>query len=343
MAGLNNRVSWIVLAAPAIALWLSACSDRGSKAPAASVTAPQQASVMAQGYVEPATEVRRLAFQFDGIITQLLVEAGQAVAPGEPLARQSRQVAVGKVYEARAAVVNAQARLSQVLAGSSPEEIQAARMAREAEFENYRYLARESGRYQQLLTNGAITEVEASRWASQASVSSRRVAAADATLERLIHIARTSDVAVAMSEVRLCESKVQSAEVEFEARTMRSPISGIVLEVLRRSGEASGPLTPDPVMLVADTSRLRVRAEIDETSAMAVATGLTARVVCPGNAGSVTGVVCAVRQSMGRKTVFARTARERRDLDTRDALIDLPEGTDLPIGLRVDVEICPMF
>jgi len=120
---------------------------------------------------------------------------------------------------------------------------------------------------------------------------------------------------------------------------MRSPISGLVLEVLRRPGEASGPLTPDPVLLVADTSHLRVRAEIDEMSAMALETGVPVRVVCPGSAGSYTGVVCAVRQCMGRKTVFARTARERRDLDTRDTLIDLPPGTILPIGLRVDVEI----
>jgi len=318
---------------------MSGCSDGNAKTSAVHASLPQEVSVMAQGYVEPATEVHRLAFEFDGVIAQLMVEAGQTIVAGEPLARQSSQVVSGKVDEARSALVLAHARLSQVLAGSSPDEIEAAKMAREAEFQNCRYLERESRRYQQLLTNKAISEAEAARWAGLVSVSSAKVAAADATLARLINIARTTDVAVAMSEVRLCESKLQSVEAELEARTMKSPISGLVLEVLRRPGEASGPLTPDPVLLVADTSQLRVRAEIDEMSALAVTTGVYAKVICPGASGSYTGMVCAVRQSMGRKTVFARTARERRDLDTRDTLIDLPPGTVLPIGLRVDVEI----
>lgn len=42
---------------------------------------------------------------------------------------------------------------------------------------------------------------------------------------------------------------------------------------------------------------------------------------------------------MGRKTVFAQTATERKDLDVVQVLIALPEGVAWPIGLEVDVRV----
>jgi HlyD family secretion protein len=42
---------------------------------------------------------------------------------------------------------------------------------------------------------------------------------------------------------------------------------------------------------------------------------------------------------MGKKTVFARTATERKDVDVRQVFVQLPEGVDLPIGLETDVVI----
>jgi hypothetical protein len=42
---------------------------------------------------------------------------------------------------------------------------------------------------------------------------------------------------------------------------------------------------------------------------------------------------------MGDKTVFARDAADRKDLDTIEVLIDAPPNFRAPIGLQVDVDI----
>jgi HlyD family secretion protein len=42
---------------------------------------------------------------------------------------------------------------------------------------------------------------------------------------------------------------------------------------------------------------------------------------------------------MGKKTVFAHTATERKDLDVLQVFADLPPDFSAPIGLEVDFEI----
>ena len=51
------------------------------------------------------------------------------------------------------------------------------------------------------------------------------------------------------------------------------------------------------------------------------------------------GTVATVKQMMGAKTVFSHASTERKDLDVRQVLIQLPAGKELPVGLQVDVKI----
>ena len=46
-----------------------------------------------------------------------------------------------------------------------------------------------------------------------------------------------------------------------------------------------------------------------------------------------------VKAIMGKKTVFTKSSTERKDVDVLQVLIDLPEGTTLPVGFEVDVRI----
>jgi HlyD family secretion protein len=42
---------------------------------------------------------------------------------------------------------------------------------------------------------------------------------------------------------------------------------------------------------------------------------------------------------MGKKTVFAHAAEERKHLDILQVLIDMEPGFQAPVGLQVDVKI----
>jgi HlyD family secretion protein len=49
--------------------------------------------------------------------------------------------------------------------------------------------------------------------------------------------------------------------------------------------------------------------------------------------------VTEIRQIMGKKTVFARTATERKDLDVVQVIVNPSEPFHAPVGLEVDVDL----
>ena len=46
--------------------------------------------------------------------------------------------------------------------------------------------------------------------------------------------------------------------------TIRAPIAGTILQMNAKIGELASPSAPQPLLLLADVSALRVRAEVDE-------------------------------------------------------------------------------
>lgn len=54
---------------------------------------------------------------------------------------------------------------------------------------------------------------------------------------------------------------------------------------------------------------------------------------------SFSGRVTEIKPVMGTKTVFNRSASERKDFTVMEVLIDLDETPPAPVGLQVDVRI----
>ena len=94
-----------------------------------------------------------------------------------------------------------------------------------------------------------------------------------------------------------------------------------------------------PILQVGDTSRLRVRAEIDETEVGQLKLGQRAWVTAPAYPNKrFTGVISRIGQRMGRKTVRSDEPTEKNDTAVLDVLIELDDpGVRLPVGLRMDV------
>ena len=85
---------------------------------------------------------------------------------------------------------------------------------------------------------------------------------------------------------------------------------------------------------------LRVRAEVDERFVRQLAAGQAAEVYGRNLAGGVyRGRVCYVEQVMGDKTVFTRSASERKDVNVLQVVIDMVPDFRAPPGLQVDVRV----
>jgi HlyD family secretion protein len=130
------------------------------------------------------------------------------------------------------------------------------------------------------------------------------------------------------------------AQAELARTRLLAPWDGRVLRVFEEPGALVGPTSARPILLMADVSRRRVRAFIEELDALRVRVGQAALVTVDGLPGKVfTGRVSEVLLRMDRDATRSDRPDEREDLYHRPVLIDLDDGCELPLNQRVDVRI----
>ena len=127
-----------------------------------------------------------------------------------------------------------------------------------------------------------------------------------------------------------------------EQCTLRSPIDGQVLQILRREGEFSGASQGVPLIVVGDVSRLIVRAEINERDVAAARVGGTVDVWLDGSNQRWHGRITEIAGVMGRKSARSLDPTDRFDRDMREAFVTI-DGPMPPalVGLRVMVGLHP--
>ncbi len=150
--------------------------------------------------------------------------------------------------------------------------------------------------------------------------------------------ARVEDIAAARAVVERLKAETTFAEAQLEKFTIRSPIAGTLLRRQRNAGEAVTNIDPTPIAIVGDLSRLRVRAEVDETDIGRIAVGQRVEVTADAYPGKkFGGTVARIAQRLGAKAVQTGRPSEKVDMKVLQALIDLDPEVRLPVGLRVDV------
>jgi multidrug resistance efflux pump len=329
----------VVVAGGAFLAWRQ---HREAPQPETSITAVGAAPqiVRALGYVEPISEIRRLVFKVDGVIEECRVAVGQSVKKGDVLMRlnSEREQAALKVADEALAV--AEAELRQLLAGVHPEEIAAAEEAAALWQERHQFAERRLNRIKNLQQTNAVTEDERDLAETEVVSAKRNWQRSDAIVRNLKTKVREEDRQLAENKVQQATAQVNLARQQLADATLVAPFDGAVLDILRREGEGPRLLDREPVMLFADTTQLRVRAEVDERFVARVREGQPASLYGRGlGDAKFHGNVAQVKGVMGNKTVFARDADDRKDLDTIEVLIDAPPEFRAPIGLQVDVDI----
>jgi multidrug resistance efflux pump len=152
--------------------------------------------------------------------------------------------------------------------------------------------------------------------------------------------AQVDEVNAAKGRVEAAQARLRLAEAELAKTRLLAPCDGSILQVYCEPGELAGPNSVQPVLILADLSKRRVRAFIEEFDASRVKqwqkTTITSDALLDKE---MSGKVAMVVPRMGKRSPQTDSPGEYKDLYFREVLIDLDSADDLPPDLRVRVMI----
>lgn len=321
-----------------LVLWLGP-RKQAAAAPGAAPTLP---TVLAAGpgRVEPISEEISVSAQISGKLQRVLIEEGDRVPSGQVVAVLENHEYRARVRSAEAEVLVKEADLRKVVNGARAQERREAAAAlaeTEAVSENAQLeLARRHG----LWKDGIISREEADRAEQQARVARARVDAARARHALVQADAREEDRARAESDVALARGRLDEARAVYEETFVRAPISGVILRKHRKLGESVSTQFDSPILTIADKSTLRVRVDVDEGDVAKISVGQWAYVTADAFSGvKFWGRVVRVSPLLGKKNIRTDEPTERVDTKVLEVLVQLDEGHELPLGLRVQAFI----
>ena len=248
-------------------------------------------------------------------------------------------------------------------AGPRPEEIARARAEVSAADAEARRTAEDAAKF------GDPAALKSGAWSVQQSDTSKRLAetaaaklnAAKEVLRALENGSRREDIdkaeaVLASAEValirgqatrapRLDSAKAQvasaqahlaDAEATLDKTILRAPISGVIVWKYHFIGETVGALTLEPVLSLADISRLRVRADVDEVDFRNLKPGQGVTITSDAFPGkTIHGHLSTIGASAGQKKFSTGEAKEHMDVNVVEALVTIDEPTMLKLGSRV--------
>ena len=297
--------------------------------------------VAAVGLVEARSENIAVSLPVSGLVTALYVKAGDQVRKGDKLFSLDDRDLLAERALRQSALETAEARLTRLLESPRPEEIPPAEArVREAE-EAVRDADVQLTLIESVTDKRAIREEDLLRRRIAANSARARLAQAQADLALLKAGAWKPDIDIARNEAAEAHRQVQRVEADISRLTVTAPITGEILQCKVRLGEyaQSGPLA-QPLILMGDTTRLNVRADIDEQDAWRVRAGAPA-MASPRGASAQRYRLNFVRFEpyVVPKKNLTDDATERVDTRVLQAIYALDAGTPVRTGQQMDVFI----
>lgn len=335
----RSRSLWLVVAAIAAigALNLVALARRAAPEPdAATAAAPARPTVAAPGIVEAKSESIRVSAQIGGTLQRVLVDEGDTVTTGQVIAELISDDFQARVRSAQAELAAREADLRRVENGARGEERrQAAADVRQAEAD-LTHAQAEHVRAQQLFDEKVISRAEMDRAVQALRSATARVEALGERRAFVEASAREEDRARAQADVALARARLAEARAYLDKTVVHSPIDGVVLRRHAKVGEMVSTQFDSPIVTLADRSSVRVRVDVDETDVARVKVGQAAYVTADAyGTRRFPGKIVRVGQLLGKKNVRTDEPAERVDQKVLETLIELEDGRDLPLGLRV--------
>lgn len=346
MMQVSRHRRWVVAGSILAVLGWLALAGRGNdpetppgEAQAADRERPLDAEVVVActARVEAAGETIDVGAGMDGVVAALRVSEGDRVRAGDVLAVIDRRELGAELSAAKSAAEAARQMRVRILRGSRQEDRDRADAEVSAAEAVLTEAEAQQRRSAQLFADGIVTAAhnDEARRNLDVAVAQRQAARKRAELVKAPPL--PEEAAQADAEVRAAEERVRMLGQLIEKSIVRAPIDGTVLRTSLEPGESFSILVPRPILTLADTSRLRARAEVDERDVGRVSAGQRVLVRADGWADrGVPGRVDRVSAQMGRKTVRTGDPAEKGDRDVLEVIVDLDrQDPRLVVGLRV--------
>jgi multidrug efflux pump subunit AcrA (membrane-fusion protein) len=330
---------------------------------------PYDHFVAGSGLVEAASENIAVGSPVSALVTRVFVDVNEMIKQGDPLFALDTRELDAQMKSRKAALDVAKSQLAKLEAGTRPETIppQRARVAAaEADVADARaqLLDAQSGlddakmqnTRAQTLGENALSAEERSRRQFSLQGAQARVSAAEsriATAEARLAEARASlalleagtwsvDIDVAKSQVAEAQAAIDALQIEIDRRTVKSPVTGKVLQKNVREGEfAQAGALSTPLMLVGTVNPLHVRVDVDEFEAWRVKPNMPAVAFARGNKDIRTDLkFVRFEPFIVPKRSLTGASTERVDTRVLQAIFSFdPKDLPLYVGQQVDVYI----
>lgn len=323
----------------------TAPGDAKPEASAPPVTAPPAVqsptgswAASAPGRVEPMGGETRVSGQMPGRVTDVLVDANDRIVAGDLLLKLADDELIARVLAARAEVAVRKRDRDNENVNKSAQD----RRSAEDNFANAeRQLVAARSELDRLLRdkrNGvspASTDVDKARETARTSID--RLEQSRAALQKAL--ANDASIPTRLeAALTAARAELTLVEAAYERARIRAPADGNILQVNIKVGEIVAPSPENVLIVVGDTSSLRVRAEFEERDIGKVRMGQAAIVrsdAFPGK--DFAGKVSSLARALGPTKLGQRGPRRPTDVDVLEVIIDLSGQPPLLPGMRVDV------
>jgi multidrug resistance efflux pump len=314
---------------------------RGDASPPANDVAHADSAatyVAANGTVEGARPEVALRPEVAGSLKVINARENDTVKQGQVVAELSNETQKAQVELARGELGVARQQLKRLQAGERAQVRTRAKAEVEAKAAAYNLARDDWDRLQKAGRGFSAGDLDKAR--TQLNLAQADWDKARADLALVEEGSREEDVAAAQAQVQAAEAKLHVAEAELAKTRLTAPTDGKVLQVFAEPGELAAPTSAQPVLILADLSKHRARAFVEELDVDRVAVGQPATVTADGLPGKTfTGKVGMVVARMGKRAPQSDAPNEMKDMYYREVLIDLDAGDELPTNLRVQVRI----
>lgn len=292
--------------------------------------------VSGSGIIEPQERETKVAAASAGLILRIHVKEGQVVQAGQLLVEMESSAERMAAESAREEIESARRDLDKVKAGERPETIAAVQEDLEAARAKAAQSREAMERLSGLAAKDLVTRDEYDRARRQAHQDSAMAAASKARHLALANGPRKEDVAIQEARVAQAMKKLAEREAAIGLRQVRAIGAGTVLQVKYRAGEYYLP-TGEPLMLMGNLKKLRVRVDIDERDIGRVRVGQAGYVTAPAFPNRrFAARIAEIGHRIGRKNIRTDDPKERIDTKILEVLLDVEEGgAELLPGLRV--------
>jgi multidrug resistance efflux pump len=292
--------------------------------------------------VDPRSKDIKLASELNGKLKTILVEEGDHVQRGQVLAELENSDYRAQVESAAAEVKQKEAELRKVINGARLQERREALSTVDEAQAVMNNAQADMVRRQKLFAAGVISREEVDRYVKEYEVAKARYDEVSHHHGLVAADAREEDRAMAEANLQLARARLEESRAVLDKTYIRASIDGTVLRKYHRAGESvsNSASNPDPIFTIGDKRALRVRVDVDEADVSKLSLGQPAYVTADAYGSKrFAGQVVRIGQELGRKNVRTDEPTERVDNKILETLLELDNGIELPVGLRVNAFI----